>query len=354
MKGNGGVHRLGGLAFLPLLFLMIVMAGCTAGSSATNSAAESNPPPHAGTEHGVVKNHAGAGQGPMTADPGSKPGDGAENKAAEEAVAVVGGKTITRAELTDHLMTGYGAEVLRELMLREAVAREAASLGVAVTDEELNRELHIMSEGYGSDEAFYASMLRQLGMDRTAVREDALYHLLLEKLVTWDVRIAETEIRQYYDDHPQEFGPRVQYKLSWILTSTNKDAARVLEELENGADFGDLAVKYSLDGATADQGGELGWVDAQDPLQSAKLLNAADQLQVGEAAGPLQVDQGYAVLQLNGKKTLQGKPYADVREEIRRQLAMEQAKSMQDLQQALLIKYGAKVLDPRLVVPDAE
>ena len=355
-----GLYRLIEAASFPLLSCMIgligllVLAGCTAGSSGTNPGTHSPIPlpSDKGGGPGIVKDRGEEPGASGAANKGGKEADAAEDTI--DAVAIVGGKTITRSELTERLMTGYGAELLRDLMLREAVTREAASLGVTVTDEELARELRKMSEGYGSDAEFYASMLRQLGMDREAVREDARYHLLLEKLATWNVRIEEPAIRQYYEDHPQEFGPHVEYELSWILTNEKADANRVLAELENGVDFDDAAKRYSLDGATADQGGELGWVDERDPFQSAKLLTAAGQLEVGEIAGPLQMDPGYAVLRLNGKKTLQGKAYEDVRDEIRRQLAMEQARPMQELQRALLDKYGAKVLDPGLIVPDAE
>lgn len=356
MRGKEAARRLAGIAVHPLyaasmigLIGLLILAGCSGDAAGPDAHATTPGPAGSSAAHGGVKDHA-SGSPSRTAGVTGKP---TGNGATEEAVAVVGGKEITRSELTERLMTGYGAEVLRDLMLREAVAREAESLGAVVTEEELDRELRKMSEGYGSEAEFYASMQRQLGMDRAAVRDDARYHLLMEKLATWDVRIAETDIRQYYEDHPQEFGASVQYKLSWILLGTKSDSERMLGDLENGADFADLAKRYSLDGVTADQGGQLGWVDKRDPFQDAKLLAAAGRLEVGEIAGPIQTDLGYAIVQLNGKKTLQGKAYEDVHEEIRRGLAMAQAQSMQDLQRSLLAKYGAKVLDPQLTLPDA-
>jgi|GEM_PF-1281654 len=360
MKGKEGARRLAGVTLHPLyaagligLIGLLIIAGCTGDAAGPQASASSPGPAGSGAAAGAAKKHAEE-LGLKTADSGSETQGGTAGMPdADDAVAVVGGKEIARSELMERLMLGYGAEVLRDLMLREAVAREAVSLGAEVTDEELDRELRKMSEGYGSEAEFYASMQRQLGMDRAAVREDARYHLLLEKLATWNVTIAEADIRKYYEDHPQEFGARIQYKLSWILLGTKDDSERVLGDLEKGADFSELAVQYSLDGATADEGGQLGWVDEGDPLQNAKLLAAAGELKAGEIAGPIQTDLGYAVLQMNGKKTLQGKAYDDVHEEIRRELAMAQAQSMQDLQRSLLAKYGAKVLDPRLVLPDA-
>ncbi|MBW5449011.1 hypothetical protein GE107_23555 [Cohnella sp. CFH 77786] len=308
-----------------LVLMLVLLAGCTGGSSSSSESPTRQPP--------------------------DTPSGGPSSSPPDDAVAVVGGVTITRAELVDRLLDGYGAEVLRELMLREAVNREAERLGVTVSGEELDGELRRMSEGYGSEADFYASMQQQLGMNRAAVREDARHRLLLEKLATRNVDVPEADIRKYYEEHRREYGPRKQYELVWILTVSEEAAASVLSRLENGQDFGELAKRYSADAMTAENGGDLGWVDELDPLQDPKLITAAGGLQVGEAAGPIQTDQGYAVLQLNGIKTVQGKDYESVREEIRRQLAMEQAPSLRDVEQSLLDEYGAKTLDPRLRLP---
>ena len=46
---------------------------------------------------------------------------------------------------------------------------------------------------------------------------------------------------------------------SHILVDTEETAKKVLEELENGADFGEMAKEYSKDG-TKDVGGDLGFL----------------------------------------------------------------------------------------------
>ncbi len=267
---------------------------------------------------------------------------------AGEAIAVIGGKSISRSEFMDRLIAGFGSEVLREMLLREAVGMESARLGITVTDEELDRELRRMSEGYESEQEFYRSMKEHLGMDRGAVREDAKYRLLLEKLATKDVRIPDADIRQYYEDHKQEYGPRKQMELAWILTETREEAEQVLALLESGADFRALAAQYSIDELTSADGGNLGWIEEGDPFYDPGLLEAASRLQVGEAAGPIPVEHGFAMVELLGIKTIQGKPFDSVREEIRMMLALEQAIPMRELERSLLSKYEAQTLDPRL------
>ncbi|WP_276357763.1 peptidyl-prolyl cis-trans isomerase [Cohnella caldifontis] len=314
-----------GRLFWPaFLALMLGVSGCTFGSDA-----KPHPTPKA-----------------------SPSPTGVTEPEALDAVARIGEKTITRAELVDRLMAGYGAEALRDLLVHEAVRLETGRLGITVNSGELERELRKMSEGYGSEQAFYEAMQEQLGMDREAVRDDAEYRLLLEKLATRDVEIPEADVRRYYEEHREEYGTRRQYRLAWIVTDTKETAEMVLGALEEGTDFASLASQYSTDGATSDHGGEIGWVDEEDPFQDPKLLSAAGQLKVGEVAGPLYIDSGYVVLELKGVQTVQGQAYEDVRDEILQQLKLEQAKPMHDLEQSLLSKYGAKVLDPRLKSAD--
>jgi foldase protein PrsA len=308
------LRRKGGLA---LLALTAGLAGCTG---------EAEPP----------VSTPDVTQAPIASSP------------AADVIAVIGGKPIYRSEFLDRLLAGYGNEVLREMLLQEAVGMEAASLGITVTDQELDREIGRMSAGYESEAAFYRSMKEQLGMDRQAVREEAKYRLLLEKLATKDVQISETEIRNYYNEHRQEYGPRKQMEIAWILMESREEARQVLQMLADGADFRVLAARYSMDEMTAADGGNLGWIEEGDPFYDARLLAAANELEAGEATGPIELDEGYAVIQLIGVKKIQERPLDAVREEIRMQLALERAVPLGQLERELLAKYGARVLDSRL------
>jgi foldase protein PrsA len=328
------LHRFVGVGLVAL----VLLTGCKSGTQPDPQTVSPSPSPSVG--------HASPSA--SVANPKPPWPDGGDP------VAVVGGKSITRAELSERLFAMYGADMLQELMLREVVRQESERLGITVTEEELERELRKMSEGYGSEAEFYQAMQRLLGMDRAEVREDARYHLLLVKLATRDVDVPESEIRRYYDEHKQEFGAQLRFELSWILTATKQDAEQLFTSLKAGADFGELARRHSIDDATAEQGGDLGWVERTEPFIDEALLAAAENMRVGEAVGPIQTGQGYALLLLRGKKSTPGKNYEDVRDEIRLQLAMERAQSIQQLQRSLLDKYGARVLDPKLKLPVLE
>jgi foldase protein PrsA len=267
----------------------------------------------------------------------------------DEIIAQVGNVDIHRQQLVDRLLSAYGTQTLRGLMLSEAVKEEAKSVGITVTDDELTQELHLMSQGYEDEQQFYKAMDEQLNMSREEVLEDARYRLLLEKLSIHDVNVTQSEIDLYLEQHRDEFEPRKQYRIAHIVVENKEDANQIVSQLAGGTDFGTLALSHSLDEFTADEAGDLGWIEDQDPFEAPEVLQAAASMQVGEVAGPIQTEQGYEIVQLNGRKEMGSKTNEEIRMEVWRQLALGKAVSMKDLEQTLLEKYNAKVMEPSLL-----
>lgn len=263
-------------------------------------------------------------------------------------VAKVGEVSITREQLTDRVTAQYGKQILRELMLAEAVEQEAQSLNLTVTEAELEQELLDMRQGYDSEEQFYAAMRDQLGMSPDDVRKDARYRLLTEKLSVRDVVVTEEEIDRYVEDHKELTAPRHYYDIAQIVVEDEETARQLLSQLEGGAAFGAVAERYSLDEFTAENGGELGWVDEQDPFTDPEILGHAASMDVGEITGPIQTAGGYVIISLNGFREEQPRETAEIRKAARRELALGKAEPMKALEQSLLEKYHAEVLDDNL------
>ncbi len=85
--------------------------------------------------------------------------------------------------------------------------------------------------------------------------------------LTENVEVDEAQIKKMYDDYVSSISGREERKAKHILlqTSENKAAAKIKieslkQEIDNGADFAELAKKHSQDTASGAQGGDLGWV----------------------------------------------------------------------------------------------
>ncbi len=81
-----------------------------------------------------------------------------------------------------------------------------------------------------------------------------------------------------------------------ILVETEEEAQKVLERLEAGEDFAELAKELSKDPGSAENGGDLGFVPKGSFV--AEFENAAFSLPVGEFSQPVKTAFGYHIIQV--------------------------------------------------------
>jgi peptidyl-prolyl cis-trans isomerase SurA len=77
-------------------------------------------------------------------------------------------------------------------------------------------------------------------------------------------------------------------------------ADSIYDQLQQGADFGQLARKFSGDEASADSSGELGWFSSEDLLPAFK--EAIQGLEVGQISKPVYSDYGYHIVKLEDRR----------------------------------------------------
>ena len=80
------------------------------------------------------------------------------------------------------------------------------------------------------------------------------------------------------------------------LAAAKAEAAEAVERLDGGADFAAVATEVS-DDFTAATGGGLGWFQ-EDDAAYAEYFDALADAEEGEVVGPIEVDRGFAVLEL--------------------------------------------------------
>ncbi|MFC4812696.1 peptidylprolyl isomerase [Paenibacillus sp. GCM10023250] len=286
---------------------------------------------------------------PPKAEPQVPPGGAQGQKDAQPiepdpVVARVGGEQITEKELSGRLREQYGDAVLRTLMVQAAIRLEAKAYGLSVADGEVDDELARMMAGYDGPESYYDAMKEQLSLSPDEIREDAKYRLLLEKIAVRTADVGDGEVEAYIADNPQEFAPHTQLRIAWILSKTEKDAEDVLQRLEDDEDFGLMAKTYSIDAVTAQDGGDLGYIDADDPLADPAMLAAAKELNVGDTTGPVKVREGYAVVRLTEKETDAQLDPQKIRDQALKEIALSKLNGQQAIEDGLLAKYHAAVL----------
>jgi parvulin-like peptidyl-prolyl isomerase len=134
------------------------------------------------------------------------------------------------------------------------------------------------------------------------------------------------QLQEYYAAHQDKFTSPEQVHLRLILLKVNPsspqaqwDAAReegktIVQRLQAGADFADLAKVHSGD-ASAERGGDLGFVHRGMLPEGAEA--AVDKLQPGQTSDVVQVLEGIAILRLEARKQPVLNPLEAVRPRLR-------------------------------------
>lgn len=201
-------------------------------------------------------------------------------------------------------------QVLRNLIDETLQIQEAASKDIKVSPEELNENFARVAANFKYTPANFSKYLKDNGSsDRSIKRQiqgEVAWNRLLRREVQPFVNVSEEEVRDVVDRLKAAKGSD-EFHIGEIYLSASPEtssqveanAKQILEQIKSGGSFQAYARQYS-EASTAAVGGDLGWVRlAQLPDE---LTGAAQQLQVGQIAGPLPVSGGFSIIYLIDKR----------------------------------------------------
>ena len=133
---------------------------------------------------------------------------------------------------------------------------------------------------------------------------------------------SEQDIQSWYDSHKADYSQQGRQRYSIIQVKTEQQANDLLKQLQQGANFADLASKNSQDPVSAKQGGDLGWMEMDaipDELTSAKLT------QKGALSGVVKSSVGFLIIRLDDLQPEQQQPLAAVHQAVADKVKQETA-----------------------------
>jgi parvulin-like peptidyl-prolyl isomerase len=172
-------------------------------------------------------------------------------------------------------------DVLEGMIDTVLIEQEAPALGITLVDEEL--EAQVQSDiATGGGQAAFDEWLQITGLTRDdykAMLRQAMISQRVLEAVTADVG-----------------GEAEQVHVRHIMVDSEEAALEIQTMLQEGADFVALARERSLDLATKDNGGDLGWFPRG--MVAVELENAAFALQPGQISAVIRLGEGYHIIQL--------------------------------------------------------
>ncbi|MCF0247201.1 MAG: peptidylprolyl isomerase [Synergistes sp.] len=170
----------------------------------------------------------------------------------DEKAVVVGSQSLKPDEVVGILQhTAGGSAMIAGLMLSQSTLKERVEMVKQMADAVLMAEAAKLKGLEKRDD-----VALKLKWQHTQL---LLQAYLDEISQGWDM--SDKAMKKYYDEHKSEFVQAPAKHLRHILTSSEEEAKKALDELKGGKEFAKVAEKYSRDTASAPEGGDLGWVE---------------------------------------------------------------------------------------------
>lgn len=131
--------------------------------------------------------------------------------------------------------------------------------------------------------------------------------------------VSDEALQKAYDEAFADAEPVQEYNASHILVETEEEAQAVLERLEAGEDFAEVAKEVSTDPGSGAQGGSLGWFAEGmmvEPFQAA----VAELEKGGMTETPVETQFGFHVIRLDDTRTQEPPSLDEVREDLASQI----------------------------------
>ena len=293
-----------------------------------------------------------------------------KSSAGEKVVARVNGTPITAKEVDDAVYQvlprsihgniaeekkdEYRGKALDVLIAGELLYQEAVKRGFKVAKADVAAEVKKVRDRFKSDADFGEALAKEnftLDSYEKAIEKNMVKIKFVQSEIIDKTRVTDERLKDYYESHKSEFLRPEAVKLKMISIKVDPAAAReewekakkkteeLREKAAAGADFSDLAEKYSMDDWRV-KAGDVGVVHRGRFVP--ELEAAAFGLKEGEISGVVESIYGYHILKLEKKIPPVQLSFAEIKVMLKRQLEDKGRKERMD---ALLkeLKGDAKI-----------
>ncbi|MCS7198272.1 MAG: peptidylprolyl isomerase [Candidatus Bipolaricaulota bacterium] len=294
----------------------------------------------------------------------------------------------------------WRAQAIDRLIERTIKDQESRKRGISVPSKKLDGRykkeyeslLIMLRQRYGIDEKELARLLRERGSSLQAyqrqIRDQAAAQLkeeLLEEAVVGPIEATNaqllefieqnktryindilgyiqpttTELQAYFEANRERYAtPEVKARHILIRVDENASEEQVAQakkkiegikkELDKGADFAEIAKKYSDDKSNAENGGDLGWFGRG--VMVKEFEDAAFALDIGKISEPVRTRYGFHLIKVEDKRV---RTFEQAQSDVRRDWIREKEETLfaQWLEAAKQGNFLERVRLSRIFIP---
>ena len=252
-------------------------------------------------------------------------------------VALVNNDIITLYELNNKIrtLTGFKPVSLKtqdqnnfiqtrrkilDILIDEKLTKDKIQeLGISVTPKEVDDAIEMVKKNNSLTHEDLVAALKKQGINYESYRENLKTELERMRLINFEVKsniiIREEEITAYYNAHKTKFNTEEQVRLAIIFLKQDlpsdeegksliDKAEGIINRINNGEDFGELAKKISQ-GPGALEGGNLGFFKISG--LDSELRKVIDNLSEGEVSDPIIMPSGIQIIKVIEKQEKRSK-----------------------------------------------
>jgi peptidyl-prolyl cis-trans isomerase C len=223
-------------------------------------------------------------------------------------------------------------QAVNNLINRELLSEAVKKEGIKVSSDEVDKRISDLEAAAGGAQGF-DDRLAMMGVTRDDLRQEIELGVGIEKLMEQKSEgmsePTEADMRNFYDENPDQFTRPEQVKARHILfmvdadasdadkAAKRKEAEEALAELKAGADFATMAQERS-DCPSASKGGDLGYFGRGSMVP--QFEDAAFALRPGQMSGIVETRFGYHIIKVEDKTEPGKVSYEDAKANIEQYL----------------------------------
>ncbi len=271
--------------------------------------------------------------------------EGQRKESEGEVVAEIGSEKITLADL--------------DRRVNQAVELQVRQLARFMSGEQLDEQKEKLFDQFQSKQAKFEFLqdliakevlLREAmkqGLDKQPDSEEVIEELrrnflaneVLDAEIERKVNVTESDLRDYYAAHKEDFKEKPKVSISQIVTESEEDAQKALQALQDGRSFEVCAKEFSIDEETKEKGGEVelgiekgGFIPGiENTVDVHAHLFAMKENEVSEK--PVEVNGKFYIFRVRKVIPERIQPFEDVKYDVQRRKTREK---VQEVQEALI------------------